>query len=90
MDAVSTTNLESIARCLTYKTRLRAKRPAFLAVMEAQLDKVVCEFQGKDFTDDRKLSGEFLLGYHCQRQTLRIKPETEQDDTSEATTTETN
>ena len=73
-----------------YKARLRAKRPAFLAVMEAQLDKVVCEFQGKDFTDDRKLSGEFLLGYHCQRQTLRIKPETEQDETSEATATETN
>uniref|UniRef100_E6QQE7 Type I-C CRISPR-associated protein Cas8c/Csd1 n=1 Tax=mine drainage metagenome TaxID=410659 RepID=E6QQE7_9ZZZZ len=73
-----------------YKTRLRAKRPAFLAAMEAHLDKVVCEFQGKDFTDDRKLSGEFLLGYHCQRQTLRIKPETEQDETAEATTTETN
>jgi len=66
-----------------YKTRLRAKRPAFLAVMEGQLDEVVGLFQGEDFMEDRKLSGEFLLGYHCQRQTLRNKPETEQDENVE-------
>lgn len=69
-----------------YKTRLRTKRPAFLAVMEAQLDKVVCEFQGNDFTEDRKLSGEFLLGYHCQRLTLREKPETVENENAETTT----
>ncbi len=73
-----------------YKTRLRAKRPAFLAVMENQLDEVVNLFQADDFMEDRKLSGEFLLGYHCQRQTLRTKPETEQDENSETTTAETN
>lgn len=66
-----------------YKTRLRAKRPAFLAVMENQLDDVVNLFQADDFMEDRKLSGEFLLGYHCQRQTLRTKPETEQDENTE-------
>jgi CRISPR-associated protein Csd1 len=27
----------------------------------------------EDFTSDRKLSGEFLLGYHCQREALRKK-----------------
>lgn len=73
-----------------YKTRLRVKRPAFLAVMENQLDDVVNLFQANDFMEDRKLSGEFLLGYHCQRQTLRTKPETEQDENAETATTETN
>ena len=52
------------------KSRLRAKRPAFLHEMEKLHDKVVSSFVGEDFLDDRKLSGEFLLGYHCQRQTL--------------------
>ena len=52
------------------KSRLRAKRPGFLYEMEKLHDKVVSSFVGEDFLDDRKLSGEFLLGYHCQRQAL--------------------
>ncbi|MDO8334719.1 MAG: type I-C CRISPR-associated protein Cas8c/Csd1 [Nitrosomonas sp.] len=73
-----------------YKTRLRSKRPAFLATMESQLDEVINLFQTNDFMEDKKLSGEFLLGYHCQRQTLRTKHETEQTDNVEIVTTETN
>lgn len=57
-----------------YKTRLRAKRPYFLNEMGKQLDEVIGTFKERDFTDDRKLSGEFLLGYHCQRQTFWSKP----------------
>jgi len=38
--------------------------------MEVLLDEVVSKFEGNDFLNDRKLSGEFLLGYHCQRQAL--------------------
>jgi CRISPR-associated protein Csd1 len=53
-----------------YMSRLRAKRPKFLHAMELELDAVVTSFSGDDFTDDSKLSGEFLLGYHCQRQAL--------------------
>ena len=60
-----------------YRTRLRAKRPSFLNVMEKQLDEVIGAFQEQDFLDERRLSGEFLLGYHCQRQALWAKPETE-------------
>ncbi|MFQ5852030.1 MAG: type I-C CRISPR-associated protein Cas8c/Csd1 [Candidatus Binatia bacterium] len=60
-----------------YKTRLRAKRPSFLNEMEKQLDEVIGAFQERDFMDDRRLSGEFLLGYHCQRQALWTKPEPE-------------
>lgn len=53
-----------------YKSRLRARRPAFLHEMEKLLDEVVGSFAGDDFLKDGKLSGEFLLGYHCQRQAL--------------------
>jgi len=52
------------------KSRLRAKRPGFLREMEKLHDDVVSSFVGEDFLDDRKLSGEFLLGYHCQRRQL--------------------
>lgn len=52
------------------KSRLRAKRTGFLYEMEKLHDEVVSSFLGEDFLDDRKLSGEFLLGYHCQRQVL--------------------
>lgn len=34
------------------------------------LDEVMDKFDAKDFIDDKKLSGEFLLGYHCQRKEL--------------------
>ena len=73
-----------------YKSRLRSRAPGFLYAREKQLDEVICLFQGDDFMDERKLSGEFLLGYHCQRQKLREKPETEQDKNTEITTAETN
>jgi CRISPR-associated protein Csd1 len=54
-----------------YKTRLRARRPGFLHKMEERLDEVISAFTQEDFVDDRKLSGEFLLGYHCERRSLR-------------------
>lgn len=53
-----------------YKTRLRAKRPTVLNEMEKHLDEIVCSFKADEFTDERRLSGEFLLGYHCQRKSL--------------------
>ncbi len=52
------------------KSRLRAKRAGFLHEMEKLHDEVVASFARGEFLDDRKLSGEFLLGYHCQRQAL--------------------
>lgn len=54
-----------------YKTRLRAQRAGFLFGMEKLLDEVMGLFQSDDFIKDSQLSGEFLLGYHCQRQVLR-------------------
>ena len=62
-----------------YKTRLQARRPGFLKEMKEQLDAIIGSFQRTDFTEERRLTGEFLLGYHCQRQALWTKPEAEAD-----------
>jgi len=56
-----------------YKTRLRSNRPAVLLERDKLLDDVIGMFRDGDFTSDSKLSGEFLLGYHCQRQKLWAK-----------------
>lgn len=34
------------------------------------IDEVMCKFSPEDFNSDKALSGEFLLGYHCQRANL--------------------
>jgi CRISPR-associated protein Csd1 len=68
----------SIEGALTpYKTRLRAKRPSVLLERDKLLDVVMGMFSREDFVSDSKLSGEFLLGYHCQRAALwpGAKPE---------------
>ncbi len=55
-----------------YKSRLRSseKFAGFLFKREKLLDEVICAFAGNDFTNDMVLTGEFLLGYHCQRKAL--------------------
>ena len=68
-----------------YMTRLRNNRPAFLHAMVKQLDDIIAAFTPDDFTRDNALSGEFLLGYHCQRQALR-PPENATDDEATADT----
>jgi len=66
-----------------YKARLRSSRAGFLWEMEQLLDQLANAFSTTDekeaFTNDRPLSGECLLAYHCQRLRLRQKP---QDDES--------
>lgn len=59
------------------KSRLRVKRPGFMREMDKLLDEVIVAFPSDDFTNDSKLSGEFLLGYHCQRRAFDAasKPE---------------
>jgi CRISPR-associated protein Csd1 len=53
-----------------YKSRLRTRRPAILLERDKLLDAVAGMFVGEDFTNDTRLAGEFLLGYHCQRAAL--------------------
>jgi CRISPR-associated protein Csd1 len=37
------------------------------------IDEVIASFTPDDFIRDKRLSGEFLLGYHSQRDALRSK-----------------
>lgn len=67
-----------------YKSRLRNQRAGFLFGMEKLLDDIVALFQSDEFTKDTQLSGEFLLGYHCQRQALRTNHETTEHSTEES------
>ena len=61
-----------------YKSRLRNHRGALLFKREQLLDDTMATFKADDFVNDAPLTGEFLLGYHCQRQDLRSpKPHAE-------------
>lgn len=77
----------SIELALTpYKARLRANRPAVLLERDKLLDAVFEMFHREDFISDSKLSGEFLLGYHCQRAALwtKEKPDGKSPDKDES------
>jgi CRISPR-associated protein Csd1 len=54
-----------------YKSRLRSQRGGLLFKREQLLDDTMAKFKADDYTNDAPLTGEFLLGYHCQRQDLR-------------------
>lgn len=57
-----------------YKARLGGK-----ARKRGQMiSQVMAMFDPEDFIKDTKLSGEFLLGYHCQREALRSKTDTDE------------
>jgi CRISPR-associated protein Csd1 len=50
-----------------YKARLGGKSKK----RQQMIDEVIAAFDPGDFTRDKPLSGEFLLGYHSQREALR-------------------
>jgi CRISPR-associated protein Csd1 len=54
-----------------YKSRLNNSRVGFLVSREKELTDIQNLFQHDDFCSDSKLSGEFLLGYHCQKMSYR-------------------
>lgn len=58
-----------------YIQRLRISRAGFLSKRLNELDEILSSFENGEFESNRPLSGEFLLGYHCQRQKLREKRE---------------
>lgn len=64
-----------------YKARLGRKAWR----RQQMIDEVIDAFAPDDFTTDKRLSGEFLLGYHSQREFLRSsqankEPEPDADD----------
>lgn len=67
------------------KSRLRAKRGGTLHELDKLHDEIVALFQGDDFMDDKALTGEFLLGYHCQRRALMPSKTTEPGTSQEST-----
>lgn len=69
-----------------YKARLGGKSKK----RQRLIDEVVAAFENGDFTSDKRLSGEFLLGYHCQREFLRNSRAEDLDDSSESTETSNN
>ena len=67
-----------------YIRQLSSSRPGFLNNMLKQLDEVKDAFDHDEFTTDKKLTAEFLLGFHCQRLALR-KSTTKDTDTEKST-----
>ncbi|MCL4328300.1 MAG: type I-C CRISPR-associated protein Cas8c/Csd1 [Candidatus Thermoplasmatota archaeon] len=55
-----------------YKARLGKK----VSSREKLITEVGSKFLAEDFKSDKKLSGEFLLGYYCQREALWISQKT--------------
>lgn len=69
-----------------YKARLGGKSKK----RQRLIDEVVAAFENGDFTSDKRLSGEFLLGYHCQREFLRNSRTEDLDDSNESIETSNN
>jgi CRISPR-associated protein Csd1 len=46
---------------------------------QRMIDEVIASFDGNDFINDKRLSGEFLLGYHCQREYMRSLADTNKE-----------
>jgi len=53
-----------------YKSRLNAKTPGLLNAYIELIDEISSKFLTDEFTQETRLSGEFLLAYHCQRKWL--------------------
>lgn len=56
-----------------YTQRLQARRPGSLRFLKTLMGTICDQFNPDEFVSDARLSGEFLLGYHCQLQDLHIK-----------------
>lgn len=57
-----------------YEAQLRTSRPGFLTNQKKLIEQIHNMFDTSDYKNDRQpLSGEFLLGYYCQRAALRRK-----------------
>lgn len=67
------------------KSRLRAKRGGAMHELDKLHDEIVASFRGDDFMDNKALTGEFLLGYHCQRRAL-MQPKAIETDTPQEST----
>lgn len=58
-----------------YMQSLQGSHAGFLTNRLKDIDNISTLFQHDDYTSNAKLSGEFLLGYHCQRYRFKHKAE---------------
>ncbi len=56
-----------------YISRLSTNRPGFLYNMQIMLDEIHDRFDPVEYQSDARLTGTYLLGYHCQRLEFRSK-----------------
>jgi CRISPR-associated protein Csd1 len=74
-----------------YMQRLQASPTGFLYSRKKELGEILEMFSRDDYNNNAPLSGEFLLGYYCQRQkryTKSTTPDATSDDTSSTGDTE--
>lgn len=62
-----------------YLQRLKTSSGGFLKIRKDLLDEILSKFEVESFSSDKALSGEFLLGFHCQRLELNKSRNTEID-----------
>ena len=58
-----------------YMHRLKSNSGGFIKIRKDLLDEILSLFDDEDFISEKNLSGEFLLGFHCQRLVLNAKKE---------------
>jgi len=63
-----------------YMQRLQGSRAGFLVNRKKEIDVILDAFLSDDFISDKPLSGEFLLGYHCQKQAWQKKTNENSDE----------
>ena len=64
--------------------RLQNVSPGFLKLRKDLLDSIQSAFDTAEYKSDKALSGEFLLGFHCQRLAFNSKQDAvEAADTAE-------
>jgi CRISPR-associated protein Csd1 len=54
-----------------YMHRLQNVAGGFLKIRKDLMDEILAAFETADFTAEKALTGEFLLGFHCQRLVLQ-------------------
>lgn len=62
-----------------YMRYLKRTRPGFLTNIRKEIDEVMSAFDRNGYMSDAKLSGEFLLGFSCQRREFLNQPENENE-----------
>lgn len=53
---------------IPYRERLISKKPGIFIKLEKEMDSIMSAFKREEFISSEKLTAEFLLGYHCQKE----------------------